>query len=58
MVSPELLRRYSLFSGLSHEQLAALAMIGEITDYKTGQELFQAGTTAAHLCFVLDGKVD
>lgn len=58
MISPELLRRYSLFSSLGHEHLAALAMIGEMVEYEAGQEIFQADAPATHLCFVHEGKVD
>jgi CRP-like cAMP-binding protein len=57
MVSPELLRQHTLFSGLSHEQVTALAKIGEVQEYQSGQVLFRAGEPASHLCFLLEGKV-
>jgi CRP/FNR family transcriptional regulator, cyclic AMP receptor protein len=58
MVSNELLRRYTLFSGLNHEQLTELCMISDIYEYQAEQVIFEAGESASHLCFVLEGKVD
>lgn len=58
MVSPELLRQYTLFSGLTPGQLKELAMIGESHEYSQGEMIFEADQPASHLCFVLEGKVD
>jgi len=33
-------------------------MISDIYEYKSGEMIFNAGETAEHLCFVLEGKVD
>jgi len=58
MVSIQLLRRYTLFSDLSNEQLYKLCSICETSEYQADQMIFQAGEAASHLCFVLEGKVD
>lgn len=58
MVSPELLRRYPLFAELSSEQLHKLCQICDEQEYQAEQIIFEAGESANHLCFVLDGKVD
>jgi hypothetical protein len=43
MVSPELLRRYPFFGGLSMEEISLLAQMGEEWSARWGRAKFSAG---------------
>jgi CRP-like cAMP-binding protein len=58
MISPETLRRYPFFRGLSHDQLVSIAMIATEETYLPGVTLFQKGMTADVLYFLKEGSVD
>jgi CRP-like cAMP-binding protein len=58
MISPELLRRYPFFAGLSNGHLNAIAMLGEEVIFETDETIFETDRPAAALWFLLEGSVD
>lgn len=58
MVSPELLRRYPFFAGLSDEHLRAVAMLADEIDAPKGQDVFREGLPAEHLFLLVEGGLD
>jgi len=44
MVSPELIRRYPFFGGLTESQLAGIAMIAEEVSFPKGAVIFEEGS--------------
>jgi CRP/FNR family transcriptional regulator, cyclic AMP receptor protein len=58
MISPEVLRRYPYFGGISEESLKQLAMIAEDKCIAAGTLLFREGDPAAHLSIIVRGEVD
>ncbi len=58
MISPESLRRYPFFGGLTDAQLASIAMIATQETYPAGVTLFQKGLTADALYFLEEGSID
>lgn len=58
MVSPELLRRFSLFAGLDAGAFKSLAMAGEEITLKAGDWLFHEGDEADALYLILSGSLD
>lgn len=57
MVSPELLRRYPFFAGLSEDQLKAVAMIAEEEEYKIDEYIFEQGEESDALFIITEGEV-
>ena len=57
MISPEKLRRFPLFAGLSPAVLKDMAMAGEETEVKKGDWLFYEGDVADSLYVILSGAV-
>lgn len=57
MISPELLRRYPFFGGLSEEQLKRIAMISEVEDYEVDEYILEEGNEADALFVVVEGEV-
>jgi len=57
MISPELLRNFPHFSGLSYEYLKAIAMISSEREFEPEEALFHEGNLASHLCLMLSGEV-
>lgn len=57
MISPEKLRRYKLFSGFNHDQLAKLAMAGQELQVPADHVFFREGEVIRTLCFVESGEV-
>lgn len=57
MISPEVLRRYPNFTGLSGDRLSKIATISRIRNFAEGQELFREGNTATHMMFLVSGEV-
>ena len=55
MVSPEILRRYELFAGLTPPELNAIAMLTEHVTYEPGEIVFEADRPAEHLYLLLEG---
>lgn len=58
MVSPELLRRYPFFAGLSMDQLVALAKLADELEVEPGYYFFREEETLNAFYLVLEGKVD
>jgi CRP-like cAMP-binding protein len=58
MISPESLRRYPFFGGLTHAQLVSIAIIATQETYPAGVTLFQKGLTADTLYFLEEGGID
>ncbi len=58
MISPETLRRFSLFAGFDPAWYKDIAMIGEEVRLAQGEWLFHEGEEAEGLYLVLSGSVD
>jgi CRP-like cAMP-binding protein len=57
MVSPELLRRYPFFAGLTHDQLVALAMTADEMDARADHRFFSEGDRLDNFYLVVEGDV-
>jgi CRP-like cAMP-binding protein len=57
MISPEMLRRYPFFAGLSHEQLVTMAMIGDEQTVEAGRLFFHEGDMLDTFYLVVEGEV-
>lgn len=55
MVSPELLRRYPFFAGLTYENIVTLANLGEEMAVNSGDYFFHAGEQICCLYLTLEG---
>ena len=58
MISPEQLRRYPFFGGLTAEELASIAMISQEIAYPDGAVIFRDGDLAVKLYVLTAGIVD
>lgn len=58
MVSPELLRRYPFFGGLTNDHLNGVAMLAEDVIYEKGETIFEANQPANALFFLIEGNVE
>jgi CRP-like cAMP-binding protein len=58
MISPEVLRRYPYFVGVSEESLKAVAMLADARSVPAGTQLFSEGDTASMLNIIVRGKVE
>jgi CRP-like cAMP-binding protein len=58
MVSPELLRRYAFFGGLTDGQLKALSMIAEEETFKHDAIIFEECNTADKFYLLMEGSID
>jgi thioredoxin reductase (NADPH) len=58
MVSPEILRRFDCFGGVSEAVMAAVARIGEVQSYNEGEKVFLEGMRPDFLYMIIDGQVD
>jgi CRP-like cAMP-binding protein len=58
MVSPEILKSFSLFSGLSQAELAGMAKLCRERTYESGSGIFTIGGSAADVYLLKTGKVD
>ena len=58
MISPELLRRYSLFAGMTEPLLAEIAMVAEVVTYEKGETIFEECDEASSLFILQNGSVD
>jgi CRP-like cAMP-binding protein len=58
MVSPEVLRRFPYFAGISDELLKRVAMISEEKTVRKGDVLFREGEEARQLDIVAEGEID
>ncbi len=57
MVSPELLRAYPFFGGLSEEQLVNLACMADEVTLEAGSYVFKDGQELANLYLVHEGQI-
>jgi CRP-like cAMP-binding protein len=57
MISPELIRRYPFFGGLSNDHIVALANAGEEIAVSDGEQLFKEGDTLDAFYLLLEGEV-
>lgn len=57
MISPELLRRYPFFAGLSHEQIVSLAQVAQEMTVESGHYFFHEGDELDSLYLVVEGAV-
>jgi CRP-like cAMP-binding protein len=57
MISPELLRRYPFFAGLSHDQIVTLAQLSEEISVEKGHHFFHEGHNLHKLYLVVKGSV-
>ena len=57
MISPELIRRYPFFSGLSHDQVVALAKLASEETVADGHYFFHEGEILNKLYLILEGAV-
>lgn len=58
MISPEFLRFYPFFGGLTNAQLQAIAIIANEEKYPAETTLFEMGLPADKLYFLVDGCID
>jgi len=58
MVSPEMLKGFSLFGGLSEAELAGIAKLCRERIYESGSGIFTIGGSAADVYLLKTGKVD
>jgi CRP/FNR family transcriptional regulator, cyclic AMP receptor protein len=58
MISPEILRRYGFFAGLSDAHLKEIAMISEKVVYEKGATIFEECDDADMLYILQDGNID
>jgi CRP-like cAMP-binding protein len=58
MVSPELLRRYPFFGGLTDEELAGIAMIAEEAAYPDNAIIFREGEVATKIYVLTSGTIE
>ncbi len=58
MISPELLRQYPHFAGVTNDCLKAIAMASEKREFQAGEDLLIEGNPATSLCLMVSGEVD
>ena len=58
MVSPEILKSFGLFSGLSQTELVGIARLCRERTYESGSVIFTIGGSAADVYLLETGKVD
>jgi CRP/FNR family transcriptional regulator, cyclic AMP receptor protein len=58
MISPELLRRYPYFAGVTAESLKDVAMLADEASVPAGSRLFSTGDPAQYLCIIVKGEVN
>lgn len=58
MVSPELLRRFPFFAGLTDEEIKSIAMISEEEKHQANTFIFRERGRAEKLFVLLEGTVD
>jgi CRP/FNR family transcriptional regulator, cyclic AMP receptor protein len=58
MISPEVLRRYPYFGGISVESLKLVAMLADEVSVAAGTQMFNEGDPAQYLYLILRGEVN
>lgn len=57
MISPELLRRYEFFAGLSQDQIVTLSKLAHELEVEEGHYFYHEGDTLASFFLAVDGAV-
>jgi CRP-like cAMP-binding protein len=57
MISPEILRRFTLFAGLDAAEHKEIALVSEEVELKKGAWLFKEGDAADDFYLIISGKV-
>ena len=57
MISPEIIRRYPFFAGLSHDQIVTLAKVADDVTVEAGHYFFREGDEVKYIYLVLEGAV-
>ncbi|MCB9450228.1 MAG: cyclic nucleotide-binding domain-containing protein [Anaerolineaceae bacterium] len=57
MISPEVLRRFTLFAGLDAAELKEIALLSEEVDIKAGTWLFKEEDPADDFYLIINGKI-
>jgi CRP/FNR family cyclic AMP-dependent transcriptional regulator len=55
MISPEIIRRYPFFAGLSHDQIVTLAKVADDITVEAGHYFFREGDDVEYIYLVLEG---
>ncbi|HNT22738.1 MAG TPA: cyclic nucleotide-binding domain-containing protein [Anaerolineales bacterium] len=58
MISPELLKRYPFFAGMTQSQLGEIAMLAQETTFEQEKILFEECDEANQLFLLLEGSID
>lgn len=58
MISPEILRRFTLFAGLDAAELKEIALVSEEINLKAGAWLFKEGDAADDFYLIVSGKIN
>ena len=58
MISPELLRRYPFFGGLTDAQISGIAMIADEVGFMKGDLIGEQGKPASKFYLLTEGSVD
>jgi CRP/FNR family cyclic AMP-dependent transcriptional regulator len=58
MISPDTLRRYTYFSGITEEGLKQIAMIAEEKSVPSNTRTFNEGDPATHMLIIVKGEIN
>lgn len=58
MISPEVLRRYTYFSGISEDGLKQIAMIADEKTVSANTRIFNEGDVASHMLIIVKGEIN
>jgi CRP/FNR family transcriptional regulator, cyclic AMP receptor protein len=58
MISPESLRRYTYFAGISEEGLKQIAMIADEKAIPANTRIFNEGDPAGHMLIIVKGEIN
>ena len=58
MIEPKQISEFAIFSGITLNHLAEIAEHVEVTEFDSGETVFEEGTEAANLYGVISGEVD
>ena len=58
MISPEIIRRYTFFTGLTAKQYRSLAMLAEKENLEIGSTIFEEGQSANKFFILVEGNVE
>ena len=58
MISPEILRRYTYFAGISEEGLKQIAMIADEQAIPANTRIFNEGDPASHMLIIAQGEIN